>query len=140
MMGVLEILSLHHTWDSRTLGCWPRLPHWPLGMCGWGMHLLCIGEVFALPLTPISPVFLVSFRLVPRALTTTTLAPLLFPLGPTKNPQPPHVSQGPNATCGGVVCEVLVHVSDARTVFCVTRGNVPFCADHSMEFKGQSAY
>ena len=58
-------------------------------MCGWAMHLLCIEEVFALPLTPIGPVFLVSFRLVPQGWTTTTLALLLFPLGPTKRPHPP---------------------------------------------------
>ena len=58
-------------------------------MCGWAMHLLCIEEVFALPLTPIGPVFLVSFRLVPQGSTTTTLALLLLPLGPTKRPHPP---------------------------------------------------
>ena len=45
----------------------------------------------------------------------------------------PHASQGPHATCGAVDCEVLVDMSDDTTVFCVTCGNVPLCADHSME-------
>ena len=53
------------------------------------MHLLCIAEVFDLPLTPLGPVFLVSFRLVPQGSTTTTLALLLFSLGPAKQPHPP---------------------------------------------------
>ena len=53
------------------------------------MHLFCIKEVFAHPLTAIGPLFLVSFRLVPGGSTTTTLAQLLFLLGPTKRPHPP---------------------------------------------------
>ena len=44
-----------------------------------------------------------------------------------------HGSQGPHATCGAVGCEVLFDVSGDTTIFCVTRGNVPLCADHSME-------
>ena len=89
MMVVLGTLWFHRTQASRTLGWWAHWPHWTSGMCGWAMHLLCIGEVFALPSTPIGPVFLVSFRLVPQGLTTTTLVLLLFPLGPTKRPHPP---------------------------------------------------
>ena len=45
----------------------------------------------------------------------------------------PQGSQGPHATCGAHGCEVLMDVSDDGTVFCVTCGNVPLCADHSME-------
>ena len=80
---------LHHTRASRTLGLWPHWSHWTLGMCCWAIHLLCIEEVFALPLTPIGRLFSVSFQLVPQGSTTTTLAPLLFPLGPAKRPHPP---------------------------------------------------
>ena len=89
MMVLLGILWLHHTRASWTLGWRPHWPHWTPGMCCWAMRLLCIAEVFALPLTPIGPVFLVSFRLVPQGSTTTTLALLLFPLGPAKRPHPP---------------------------------------------------
>ena len=45
----------------------------------------------------------------------------------------PHGSQGPHATCGAVGCEVLLDVSEDTTVFCVACGNVPLCADRSME-------
>ena len=132
MMVVLGISWLHHTRASLTLGWWPHWPHWTSGMCGSAMHLLCIEEVFALPLTPIGPVFLVSFRLVPQGSTTTTLALLLFPWA-NKAAAPPHKSQGPHATCGAVRCEVLLDVSDDTTVFCVTCGNVSLCATQGAE-------
>ena len=62
--------------------------------------------------------------------------PIVVPPWANNEPAAPHGSQGPNATCGAVGCEVLVDVSDETTVFCVTcylSGNVPLCADHSME-------
>ena len=87
------------------LGWSPHWPHWTSGMCGWAMHLLCIAEVFPLPLTPIGPVFLVSFRWVLQGSTTTTPALLLFPLGPAKRP---HAQKGLKALMPLVVQLVVM--------------------------------
>ena len=59
--------------------------------------------------------------------------PVVVPPWANKEATSPHGSQGPHATYGEVGCGVLVDVSDDTTVFCVTCGNVPLCADHSME-------
>ena len=63
--------------------------------------------------------------------------PVVVPPWANKEAASPHGSQGPHATCGAFVvtvrCEVMLDVSDDTTVFCATCGNVPLCADHSME-------
>ena len=53
--------------------------------------------------------------------------PVVVPPWASKAAASPEGSQGPHATCGAVGCEVLLDVTDATTVFCVTRGNVPYC-------------
>ena len=52
--------------------------------------------------------------------------PVVVPPWAGKAAASPEGSQGPHATCGAVGCEVLLDVSDATTVFCVTCGNAPF--------------
>ena len=59
--------------------------------------------------------------------------PVGVPPWADKDAASPQGSQGPHATCGAGGYEVLVDVSDETTVFCVTCGNVPLCADHNME-------
>ena len=59
--------------------------------------------------------------------------PVVVPPWAGKAAASPEGSQGPHATCGAVGCEVLLDVSDATTVFCVTCGNVPLCATHALE-------
>ena len=59
--------------------------------------------------------------------------PVVVPPWAGKAAASPEGSQGPHATCGAVGCEVLLDVSDATTVFCVTCGNVPLCATHAVE-------
>ena len=59
--------------------------------------------------------------------------PVVVPPWAGKAAASPEGSQGPHATCGAVGCEVLLDVSDATTVFCVTCGNVPLCPTHAVE-------
>ena len=59
--------------------------------------------------------------------------PVVVPPWAGKAAASPEGSQGPHATCGAVGCEVLLDMSDATTVFCVTCGNVPLCATHTVE-------
>ena len=49
--------------------------------------------------------------------------PVVVPPWASKAAASPEGSQGPNATCGAVGCDVLLDVTDATTVFCVTWGN-----------------
>ena len=63
--------------------------------------------------------------------------PVVVPPWADKEPAAPHGSQGPNATCGAVGCEVLVDVSDETTVFCVPCCNVPLCAHHNIIMEEQ---
>ena len=59
--------------------------------------------------------------------------PVVVPPWASKAAASPEGSQSPHATCGAVSCEVLLDVTDAATVFCVTCGKVPLCATHAVE-------
>ena len=78
-------------------------------MCGWAMHLLCIEEVFALPLTPITPVFWFHFGRYLKVRLQQHLPVVVHPWA-NKAAASPHGSPGPHATCGAVGCAVLLGV------------------------------
>ena len=134
-MGLLGILLLGHMGDSRTLELVAPLVPLAIGDL-WPGSALVVHQGGVCPSTHPNEPRVFGFILVGTSrFDYKNTCPVVVPSWADNEPAAPHGSQGPNATCGAVGCDVLVDVSDEATVFCFSCGNVRLCANQSKEGK-----